>query len=42
MVNLLGGLQKFIKEYDLDFLVWLIKQNFDLENVDKILINICW
>lgn len=37
-----GNLEKFIKEYGLEFEVWFIEQKFDLKGVDDILINICW
>jgi hypothetical protein len=37
-----GTLQAFIKKYNLDFEVWIIEQNFDLSDIDEILIDICW
>jgi hypothetical protein len=35
-----GTLEEFIDDYRLDFDVWFINQKFDLEGVDKILIDL--
>lgn len=32
----------FISDYGLEFEIWIIDQKFDLNDVDKILIDICW
>lgn len=37
-----GNLEEFIKEYGLEFEVWIIKQNFDLTNIKNIYIDISW
>lgn len=37
-----GDLAAFIKSYGLEFDVWLIEQKFDLEGVEKILVNVSW
>ncbi len=40
--NYKDNLDAFIKEYGLEFDVWIIKQNFDLTGIKKILIEIEW
>lgn len=40
--NYKGTLDDFVVDYGLKFEVWLIEQDFDLENVDKICIDISW
>lgn len=40
--NYEGDLEAFIKEYGLEFDVWIIKQNFDLKGIKKILIEVDW
>jgi hypothetical protein len=40
--NYKGTLEKFIKDYGLEFDVWFIEQKFDITGVDEILIDICW
>jgi len=37
-----GTMEGFIKNYGLDFDIWFIKQNFDLEGVDRILVEVSW
>lgn len=37
-----GNLTQFIKDYGLEFDVWIIGQNFDLSGIDQVLINVCW
>lgn len=37
-----GNLDDFIRDYHLEFDVWVIKQNFDLGGVEKILIEVYW
>lgn len=37
-----GDLKKFIKEYGLEFEMWVVEQKFDLEGIDKILVEVCW
>jgi hypothetical protein len=37
-----GTTEEFIKAYGLEFDVWFIGQNFDLTDVDLILVNVCW
>ena len=40
--NFKGTLKQFIKEYGLDFEVWFIEQNFDLEGVDEVAVEVSW
>ena len=37
-----GTLEGFLEPYGLKFSAWVIEQNFDLTDVDQILINISW
>jgi hypothetical protein len=40
--NYKGTLEKFIKDYGLEFDVWMIEQKFNLKGVKRILIDISW
>ena len=35
-------IEDFITEYNLEFEAWIIEQNFQLDKIDKILIDIQW
>lgn len=37
-----GTLEGFIKAYGLYFDVWFVQQNFDLEGIDRILVEVSW
>jgi hypothetical protein len=40
--NFKGDLSQFIKEYCLDFEIWVIEQNFDFTDVNEVLIEVSW
>lgn len=37
-----GAFEKFVKDYGLQFEMWLVEQKFDLDGIDQIFINVCW
>ena len=37
-----GSLDDFVKDYRLEFDMWIIKQGFDFDKVDMILIEVSW
>jgi hypothetical protein len=37
-----GTLEDFIKDYGLEFEVWVIHQGFPLDDVDILLVSVCW
>ena len=37
-----GNLKEFIKDYGLEFDIWIIEQNFDLKDIKSIYIDISW
>lgn len=38
----IGDLDDFIDEYGLKFEIWMIEQNFDIEGIKKIYIDVYW
>ncbi len=40
--NYKGDFEKFIEDYGLEFEIWFIKQKFNLDGVERILIEISW
>jgi hypothetical protein len=40
--NYKGDLEQFVIDYNLKFERWVITQNFDLKDIESIIVRICW